>query len=113
MSTVHWFRGREAGDCLIWAPRSNLGEISQLPPGLRDMATSTGDQNSIRRYKARLRESETQLETLGGTLGAEDNVRMIFTPSTILVRLRMGEVHSLFGQYINVLEYNTGVSILS
>ena len=25
MSTVHWFRGREAGDCLIWAlkPREN------------------------------------------------------------------------------------------
>ena len=22
MSTVHWFHGREAGDCLIWAPRS-------------------------------------------------------------------------------------------
>ncbi len=49
-----WFRGREAGD---WAPRSNRGEISQLPPRLRDMATSTGDQNSIRRYKARLRDT--------------------------------------------------------
>jgi len=37
---------------------------------------------------------------------------LFFTPSTILVQLRLGVVHSLLGQYINVLQYNTRVSVL-
>ena len=37
---------------------------------------------------------------------------LFFTPSTILVQLCLGVVHSLLGQYINVLQYNTRVSVL-
>ena len=36
---------------------------------------------------------------------------LFFTPSTILVQLRLGVVHSLLGQYINVMQYNTRVSV--
>ena len=92
---------------LIWAPRSNLSErISQIPV-LRDMATCTGDQNSIRSVRECGLGAHAMEEELSKT-SAE------FHPEyTVLVQLRMSAVHSLLGQYINVLEYNTRVSILS
>ena len=37
---------------------------------------------------------------------------LFFTPSTIPVQLHLGVVHSLLGQYINELQYNTRVSVL-
>ena len=63
MSTVHWFRGREAPETAY-----NLGPTRAPRHGEQALGIRT-------RLDGTKHDCETQLETLGGTLGAEDNVR--------------------------------------
>ena len=103
--------GREAGDGLFWAPRSNLGEnlAAATPCSARDTWGRRHAHMGIQRPDARLvisktldGVSHTGPECSGVWLGCpchgerESWVQrpLIFTPSTILVRLRIGLVHN-------------------